>query len=478
MASENLIVLSDIHLGSDLVDHVRPGAPRRSSTSQRRDRELVSLLDWYRGKREGGRPWRLVIAGDLVDFVGMSVSSSMPLETEPNDEERVHGLGSSVDHTVRKLELVAEHHAEVFASLASFVAEGNELVIVRGNHDVDFHWEPVKEAFRRALSAHRVGTGERVEFSDWFYYEAGTVYVEHGHQYDAYCSYDHVLHPVLPSDPRRSYRSLSDVLLRYVVRPTRGMLESGHDTMSAIDYLRFGARLGFGGMLLLGRRFVVAIAALCAMWREHMSDAAHWAREEHERKMALLSEARQISLVKLKALALLQRPPVTRSLFRLLAGVMVDRVALAVLSIIALGWLLATRWTLLLGLEVLGVALALGVLGWLWRRARGAIDASQSLREHAPHIAALFPAAFVVMGHTHCPEVRRGENGDATYVNLGAWAEEEMEDGRVSSLPASRTHLVLQHVDGQPVAQLFRWDETLGPTRFLSPSSVLPQKIA
>lgn len=476
MLAENLIVLSDIHLGSDLVQHARPDAPHRTLTSQRRDRELAALFDWYRERRVDGRPWRLVIAGDLVDFVGMSVSASREMETEPNDEERVHGLGSSVDHTVAKLERVAEHHREVFESLARFVAAGNALVVVRGNHDVDFHWEPVKEAFRRVLSSHAAGVGEGVEFRDWFYYEAGLVYVEHGHQYDAYCSYDHVLHPVLPSDPRRSYRSLSDILLRYVVRPTRGMLESGHEKASAIDYLRFGARLGFGGMLRLGRRFVVAISALVAMWREHMSDAAHWARQEHERKMALLAEARQISLVKLKALASLQRPPVTRSLLRLLAGVMVDRVAISFAAIIFVGWLLVTRWTLLLGLEVLGGAILLTLAGWLWRRARGAIDASDSLRDHAGRIAALFPAAFVVMGHTHSPEVRRGEDGDATYVNLGAWAEEETEDGSRSSLPASRTHLVLHHEDGLPVAALFRWDATLGPTQFLSPPAPLSLK--
>jgi hypothetical protein len=182
--------------------------------------------------------------------------------------------------------------------------------------------------------------------------------------------------------------------------------------------------------------------------------------------MAVLSEARQLSLVKLKALARLQRPPVTRSLIRLLAGVMVDRVALTVFALVAIGWVLVTQWTPALALQVLVAAVALSALGWWWRRARGAIDASQSLREHAPRIAALFPAAFVVMGHTHSPEVRPGADGDSTYVNLGAWAEEEMEDGSVSSLPASRTHLVLQHVDGRPVAELFRWDTVDGPTRF------------
>lgn len=469
MNAHNLLVLSDVHLGSDLVQHARPGAPARGKAGLRRDRELVALLDWYRERPRGGRPWRLVIAGDLVDFVGMSVSPPAgELQTAPNEEERLHGLGSAVDHTLEKLRRVAAHHDMVFAALARFVAEGNTLVVVRGNHDVDFHWERVQAAFCDILASHAPTVRGRIQFAEWFYYEEGVVYIEHGHQYDDYCSYDHILNPVMPSDPKRSLRSLSDILLRYVVRPTRGMMEAGHDTATALDYLRFGAELGVGGMLRLGQRFVVAIAALISLWREHVGDAARWVRQEHERRMGLLAEARQLSLVKLRALASLQRPPITRSIFRILAGVMLDRVALAVLALAALVWLLAARWTPALGLEVV-LALALVVpAAWLWRRARGAIDASASLRERAAQVSALFPAAFIVMGHTHAPEVKRAEGVDATYVNLGAWAEEETPEGRSPAAPASRTHLVVQQIDGRPVASLMRWDAESGPQRFIS----------
>ncbi len=467
--SHNLIVLSDVHLGSDLVQHARPDAPAGGVAVSRRDRELVALIDWYRDRRQGGLPWRLVIAGDFVDFVGMSVSAEgAELVTEPNEEERLHGLGSAVDHTLAKLRRVAVHHQSVFAALARFVAAGNTLVIVRGNHDVDFHWEPVQDEFRALVAAHAPISQDGIEFSDWFYYEEGVVYVEHGHQYDDFCSYENVLHPVLPSDPKRSYRSLSDILLRYVVRPTRGLKETGHDTASALDYLRFGASLGLRGIASLGRRFAVAILALLALWREHMSGAANWVRAEHDRKMALLAEARQISLIKLKALAQLQKPPVTKSLVRILAGVMIDRVAVSVVVAALVIRLLLARWTPLLGLE-LGVSVPLlGALAWLWRRARGAIDPSDALRERAALVARVFPAAFVVMGHTHLPEVHKAANVASTYVNLGAWAEEEPEDGRVPLLPASRTHFVVQHVDGRAEAALWSWDEVEGPKRFLS----------
>ncbi|HEU4407846.1 MAG TPA: metallophosphoesterase [Polyangiaceae bacterium] len=467
MPSHNLLVLSDVHLGSELVHHVRPGAPPRSRAGQRRDDELVALLGWYRERRRDGRPWRLVIAGDLIDFTGMSVPV-VPgeIETHPTEEERRHGLGSAADHTLAKLRLVAEHHAEVFRALARFCAAGNSLVVVRGNHDVDFHWPPVQRAFRELLSAHAEGAGERVEFADWFYYEENVVFVEHGHQYDAYCSHDHVLRPVLPSDPRRSYRSFADVLLRYVVRPTRGLGEAGHDEASALDYLRFGLRLGARGVFDLGRRFALAVAALVALWREHAGAAAARLASEHERALARFAEARRLSPLALRALAALQRPPVARRLLPLLAGVMIDRVALAAIGLLALASSLVAAYAPRLGAGSLAALALLAPPAWLWRRARGPIDPSAALRERGLRVSAIFPAAFVVMGHTHLPEVCRGSPEGSTYINLGGWADEEPEGWAPPTKPPSRTHLVVQLVDGAPRAEFLRWSSPEGPTRF------------
>ncbi len=474
MTGHNLLVFSDVHLGSDLVQHSRPEAPPRSDASLRRDHELVALLDWYRQRPKGEKEWRLIVAGDLIDFAGMSVSADGgESETVLNEEELRHGLGSASDHTVSKLRRVADHHAEVFAALARFVATGNELVVVRGNHDVDLHWPAVQATFRGILQSHGADA-TRLTFSDWFYYEEGVVFVEHGHQYDAYCAYDHVLCPVRPSDPRRSLRSFADVLLRYVVRPTRGMSEGGHDHASALDYVRFAFRLGFSGVFSLGKRFAIAVGALLGTWREHMSEAAQWMRKEHERKLAQLTHATKLSLADLRALASLHRRPATSSLFHLLAGVMIDRVAFAVFAVLATVALLVAPWTLGLGIGV-AVAVALLVpLAWAWRRARGTIDASDALRERATHVAALLPTAFVVMGHTHLPEMRSAGRSDRTYVNLGAWAEEEeaaLDDDGAPPKQASRTHLVVE-VDGDvPRAELLRWDAAIGPIKYVAAGS-------
>ncbi len=148
---------------------------------------------------------------------------------------------------------------------------------------------------------------------------------------------------------------------------------------------------------------------------------------------------------------------------------MIDRVALGVVLFGVMIWLLAARWTPMLGLQLAAAFALVFPLAWLWRRARGAIDASDALRERAERVATLFPVAFVVMGHTHLPEMRPVLDGTGTYVNLGAWAEEEPLDGAPAALPATRTHLVVVEVDGKPAASLLAWDSERGPERFVGP---------
>lgn len=463
--AHNLIVLSDLHLGSDLVHHAQPEAPLRARASQNRTRDLTAMLDHYRERRHGGRPWRLVIAGDFCDFAGMSVLPKVELSTQPTDEELAHGLGGAADHTLAKLDLLMDHEVSVMKGLARFLEAGNSLVIVRGNHDVDWHWEAAQEHFLTRLSQHGDFARAQVEFMPWFYYEEGVVFIEHGHQYDAYCSFDHVLFPVSPSDPRRTVSSLSDILLRYVVRPTRGMTEAGHAAASVLDYVRFAIGLGARGMLNLGRRFILATHALCTLWREHLSEAAGRVQKEQERRMKALSERYRIGLDRLRALLHLQRPPITRSLLAIFASVMLDRILLVCLGLIllvALPWLAPSpAWGAAIALSA---SLVLFGLGHAWRKLRDSIEPSAELRERSSSVARLFPAAFVVMGHTHLPETRATAER-TTYVNLGAWAEDDVADGRAPSLPATRTHLVVVHDGAEPVAELLTW-HTSGPLPF------------
>ncbi len=477
---ESLLILSDVHLGNDLNDLTPDGARR----SQRVDTDLANLLAHYRMTPPAGRRWRLVIAGDFIDFIGMTIlPPAEHLDTETSEEEREHGLGNSVDHGRIKLRAVAARHRIVFDALARFLAEGHALTIVHGNHDVEFHWDGVKEEFRALLveTALRACDGDaqfaadfasRIEFAPWFYYVGGVAYVEHGHQYDTLCSTEHVMAPLSPADPRRIARSFSDVLLRWVVRPTRGVPEYGHHRMGLTDYVMLGVRMGLGGLVRLFARFLGAVFELFRLRRAYLTEAARGLRDEHERRMAALAEKTRIGIERLRALAALQVPPVTRSIPKILASVLLDRLAVALAAGLAIGALAVvggTRTWCLAAMAAIGLAWLLTHRQLTMRRREWfgeKLDNDETLVERAGHLARLFPAAFVVMGHTHTPAMVAVAEGAATYVNVGSWheAEPDAESGD-SAFRAARTHLVIHPDPSGPIARFLAWGAD-GPLTF------------
>jgi UDP-2,3-diacylglucosamine pyrophosphatase LpxH len=475
---ESLLVFSDVHLGSDLNDRTKPGD--HSRRSELIDSDLVAFLNHYRNEPPEADRWRMVIAGDLIDFIGMTVEpDGEPLTTELNIEEKEHGLGNASDHARAKLRRVAARHEDVFEALARFVAHGHALTVVHGNHDVEFHWDDVKADFIAILLAHadrisrQSGVGKStidreaflalIDFRAWFFYWGGVAYIEHGHQYDPFCATENLMAPLSPLDPRRVARGFCDVLLRFVVRPTRGMREHGHEQMGLFDYLGFGAKLGMGGMARLGLRFGEAVVELFRLRREYLSEAAATLKIEHERRVTALAEATRIGMDRIRALVALQRPPITRSIRGILASVLLDRLALAFVASILLivTGILGAYSGRYFGASVC-VALA-WILGHRYLAGQRKIDPTDELAERATHLARLLPAALVVMGHTHAPVEVAMNDGAAKYVNLGSWAEEEPDS--TLSQRAARTHLVVHLEDGRPVAELRAW-EAEGPRRF------------
>lgn len=482
---ESLLVLSDVHLGSDLNDHLPASATIRRSRAI--DQDLVQLLSHYRRTRapSGAGLWRLVIAGDFVDFIGITIrGDGETLETALSEEEGANGVGNAADHARLKLRRVVARHPEVFAALGGFVADGHALAIIHGNHDLEFHWDAVKEDFRQAILRAAKADGrvsddvaeqaflQRVVFHPWFLYVGGVAYIEHGHQYDPYCATDHVMAPLSPGDPRRTARGFCDVLLRHIVRHTRGLREHGHEHRGMLHYVAFAASLGARGLVRLGLRFARAVVELFRLRHEALSANAGTLRQEHERRMALLAEATRIGMDRLRALAALQTPPVTRSIRGILASVLLDRLALALATAIAL-----------VVAAVVGArnghafaAMACVAMAWtlasrhLARQRR--LDPGDDMVGRAGQLARLFPAAFVVMGHTHAPTRVPVNDGGSTYINVGSWAEEEPEAAAASaeeappSYRAPRTHLVITMEGGAPKAEFLTWDSSAGPKAF------------
>ncbi len=468
------ILLSDIHLGADLVHHVRPRSEHGFSVhASPIDRRLSALFDHY--GRADGEPVRFVIVGDFVDFIGMALPAPADRTVALTAEERRHGLGSTKEHAVIKVQAVAERHAPVFAAIARALIAGHELVVVRGNHDVEWHWGRARRAFVSALAAHARSQHEvriierAVTFHDWFYYVKDVLFVEHGHEYDPMCSFGDPLLPLCARDPSRMRLTPSNVLNRYVVRPTPGVATSGHENASFASYFQLAASLGLRGGLALAGRF--ARAAGCLLWLALLSrrQRLHIDRARDSRLRAL-ARRHGLSADLLSDLSRLHVKPAAQSVRALLRGLYLDRLMLIGWVVLALscawlsmGALLATQ------VSLLSLTAAL-VIGRLTGHGRD-IDPAGRMRTGATEIARQLGVPYVVMGHTHAPCFDRIA-ARSHYVNLGNWGDDELP-AAPHAAPRDPPCTYLEVTEGEtgPAARLMRWAEDRPVTLVVAPSA-------
>jgi UDP-2,3-diacylglucosamine pyrophosphatase LpxH len=467
--SHNLLVISDIHLGRDVLEGFGAGLLRRVSHV---DRDLAAFLAHYATHPLGDRPWRLVVAGDMIEFIGMSVRPDGPLAPPVSEEEALYGLGSAPDRVLVKLARVFDRHPLVMGALASFVKSGHEVVILRGNHDVELFWDVVQVELREKLvvlsgvqGADAEAFRARVSFSPWFHWEPDLVWVEHGHQYDPMCSFDFQLYPVHPTDDRRIVDDLSALALRFIVNPTPQLNREAGEHWSVVDFARWLRALGLRELARMFVRYMTMSRRLFAMWRG--SRAAVLVRrlaEENERRMRALPFARELGEATLRAVDALKSAPIGRSLFRTLQSVFLDRFALG--ASVALATLVAVLFGASLpavgGTVAASSAIAIGLAAWSARRR--VVDATPSLRAAAARLAERVGTRFVVMGHTHRPMAV--PIGDARwYYNVGNWTEEDDSDaGPATSPRAPLTHLVID-AGSDPHAELRSWHRDTGLPR-------------
>jgi len=200
----NIVIVSDLHLseGRD---------PRTKRFNRNEDFFFDASFDRFLSHLESeadrrNRKWRLIIAGDMVDFLQVTRVPGNS-EFELRESEKEYGLGSSPEKTIWKMKIMMDGHWLFFRALARFITRGNNCTIITGNHDIEWTVPEVRKAFREEMknylpkgtpNAHKVVSGQ-IEFCPWFYYEPGLIWVEHGHQYDGMNSFDYLLFPYLPN---------------------------------------------------------------------------------------------------------------------------------------------------------------------------------------------------------------------------------------------------------------------------------------
>ena len=188
-----------------------------------------------RGEREG-RTWRLVLLGDVFDFLQVEAHTPRGERGEPE---------TSVAATITKLERVAAGHPEFFAALGSFIGAGYRLDIVPGNHDVELTRHTVQARFRELVEERsgEAGVGERIRFHPWVLYVPGVLYAEHGQQYDRDNSFATLLAPYALKEPGELDLPLGSYFVEYLFDRIEALDPFADNVKPPTRYLRWAFRV-------------------------------------------------------------------------------------------------------------------------------------------------------------------------------------------------------------------------------------------
>jgi len=204
-APGRLLVVSDLHLSEGWDSDTKRLFKSEDFFFDHSFGRFLQAQD-AKSRAEGHR-LRLIIPGDFVDFLQVKTTPPESVQVMEGEfitsREQRFGLGTGPAMTCWKLRKLMDGHWRFFQALASFLVAGHDLVILPGNHDIEWIMPEVQGCFRAELVKYAppgagTGIGQQVRFLPWFYYEPDFLYIDHGHQYDALNSFDVFLHPYLP----------------------------------------------------------------------------------------------------------------------------------------------------------------------------------------------------------------------------------------------------------------------------------------
>lgn len=210
-----VIVLSDLHIGAGLNADARYGGTDNFFS----DDSFARFVDHLRGLLPHGNGL-LVINGDFIDFIRMTELPSTDTDFEqwssrlgeigirrtPEElrnsitpKERKFGFKTHDFKSAWRLWLAAAGHHEFFEALGRWLEDGHKLIVVKGNHDLEWYWLGVRNALRIHLAKLIAASSgadllpvlretvlPSIDFIDDAVVIDTDLYIEHGHRYDKF----------------------------------------------------------------------------------------------------------------------------------------------------------------------------------------------------------------------------------------------------------------------------------------------------
>ena len=217
---KELFIISDLHIAAGLNSNGNYDGTENFFA----DSSFVRFIDHLEKRLPHHKKGLLIINGDLVDFLRIrnipttpndfetwnqilgKIGLSIPIDqllSSISAKEVKYGLRTDDYKSVWKLHVCATGHPLFFEKLASWLWKGNELLITKGNHDLEWYWRPVRDYLRYWLAQCIASTQDlaveealktivnpRTHFVDNSLVIDQKIYIEHGHRYENFTAVD------------------------------------------------------------------------------------------------------------------------------------------------------------------------------------------------------------------------------------------------------------------------------------------------
>ncbi len=453
--NEVYLVVSDLHL-TDVEDN-EDGWRKYKSSAYVIDDDFATLLKNF-SERHHTTEKILILNGDIFDFDLVTAIPDNP-PWKINKVEKKIGLLPSEEKSVWKLMYILKDHPVFLRSLADFAAEGNKIIYIMGNHDREFYFEKVKEAFVKAVKdfSSEELNDNFIEFYDWFYYVPGEIYVEHGQQYDYYSTFKNLLCPTVAFKGEEIIAlPMGNISNRFLMGKIGYFNPHASDfILSAFGYIRHWLKYyAFSKRSLVFNWIFGSLQTMVFLRR-----TAKVMKKNPKRCDPILEEysaQTNLDVQTLNELMKEESSPVEDRFFRVMREFWMDRLIFFIIFIITTVTLALVPIPLWIKLMVPLTALPL--LFFLYERMIHDIDifvVDHEIPKKAKKIAEKLDTKFIIFGHTHKPRIISLDNG-LTFVDTGSWAPVYDESGK--KLDGYNNFFELEFQDGEYVYKFGSWD--------------------
>jgi UDP-2,3-diacylglucosamine pyrophosphatase LpxH len=209
----DIYVISDLHLAAG----IKQDSKYSGTENFFYDEPFLRFIQHIKQKNKNS--W-LTINGDFIDFLRITnipakqedfiawqdwlnkigINKSLQeLQSSILPKELEYGLKTHEYKSVWRIICAENGHRLFFEALAEWIAAGNKLVIVKGNHDLEWYWKGIRNTMRFILAEKiaKISQKETDEvfeefiFPNLFFTDQSvtyndSVYIEHGHVYDKF----------------------------------------------------------------------------------------------------------------------------------------------------------------------------------------------------------------------------------------------------------------------------------------------------